>query len=269
MTSNDSADALAKKQKRREYRRRYYLLHKDKIRADARKSEQKNRLLINARRRDRYNSDAELRERRNAAARVRYQKNPSKRAEYQRNRSPQQKRLHYLRCRDWAKRNKLKIKQYDRENYVRNAGRIKARSTLYARQHPGRVKTWRKAAYIRSRSRIEIVIATRLRNRLRQEIRRPTKRNRKLMSALELVGCPIPSLIEHLEKQFQAGMNWHNYGTRWHIDHIRPVSSFNLMCLNEQRDCFHFRNLQPLWAHDNQKKGASRFSELRKSSCQD
>ena len=48
-------------------------------------------------------------------------------------------------------------------------------------------------------------------------------------------------------------MNWDNYG-QWHIDHIRPCASFNLLDPIEQKICFHYTNLQPLWAEDNLKK---------------
>ena len=50
-------------------------------------------------------------------------------------------------------------------------------------------------------------------------------------------------------------MNWSNMN-QWHIDHIRPISSFNLNDPTQQKKCFHFSNLQPLWAKDNLKKGS-------------
>ena len=48
--------------------------------------------------------------------------------------------------------------------------------------------------------------------------------------------------------------NWQHDG--WHIDHIRPCASFDLADLEQQRQCFHYTNLQPLWAADNIRKGA-------------
>jgi len=52
-------------------------------------------------------------------------------------------------------------------------------------------------------------------------------------------------------------MNWNNYGYYgWHIDHIKPCSSFDLSKDLEQRKCFHYTNLQPLLAKDNLEKGA-------------
>lgn len=47
-------------------------------------------------------------------------------------------------------------------------------------------------------------------------------------------------------------MSWDNYGYRgWHIDHIKPCSSFNLSDIKEQKKCFHYSNMQPLWWKDN------------------
>lgn len=64
-------------------------------------------------------------------------------------------------------------------------------------------------------------------------------------------------LREHLESKFQEGMSWENYG-KWHVDHIRPVSSFNITSTECQdfKDCWALSNLQPLWAHDNLTKHA-------------
>ena len=73
-------------------------------------------------------------------------------------------------------------------------------------------------------------------------------------STRKLLGCSIPELKAHLEKQFTPGMSWENYGA-WHVDHIVPCCSFDLTCAEEQRRCFHFTNLQPLWADANFKKG--------------
>ena len=50
-------------------------------------------------------------------------------------------------------------------------------------------------------------------------------------------------------------MTWDNHG-EWHIDHIKPCASFDLTDADQQRECFNYTNLQPLWAKDNLSKGA-------------
>jgi hypothetical protein len=79
---------------------------------------------------------------------------------------------------------------------------------------------------------------------------------KKTNRTIDLLGCSPIELRQHLEKQFDAKMNWENYGTYWHIDHIKPCASFDLTKPEEQRKCFHYSNLQPLEAIANIKKGA-------------
>jgi hypothetical protein len=73
----------------------------------------------------------------------------------------------------------------------------------------------------------------------------------------QLIGCTIPELMAHLESQFQEGMTWQNRGRNgWHVDHIIPCAAFDLTDPEQQRQCFHYTNLQPLWEADNIRKGA-------------
>ena len=71
----------------------------------------------------------------------------------------------------------------------------------------------------------------------------------------QLVGCTAPELKAHIEKQFQEGMSWDNYG-EWEVDHIRPCASFDLSNSEQQKACFNYTNLQPLWREENSKKRA-------------
>ncbi len=102
---------------------------------------------------------------------------------------------------------------------------------------------------------IQYVISERLRGRLRRALKNGRNNGAtKLVSAIELVGCTPEQLIAHLQAQFRHGMTWENYGD-WHIDHIRPCNSFDLQDAEEQKACFHFTNLQPLWGRENILKG--------------
>ena len=75
---------------------------------------------------------------------------------------------------------------------------------------------------------------------------------KKLARTHELFGCSPEELKAHIESLFLEGMTWENHGQYgWHIDHIRPVSSFSA---EEIMQVNHYTNLQPLWASDNVKK---------------
>lgn len=72
-----------------------------------------------------------------------------------------------------------------------------------------------------------------------------------------LVGYTLKDLINHLESQFDINMNWDNYGSYWHIDHIVGISNFNYTSYNDEafKKCWSLENLQPLKGEDNCSKG--------------
>jgi hypothetical protein len=70
---------------------------------------------------------------------------------------------------------------------------------------------------------------------------------------MDLIGCEPEELKKHLENLFVDGMTFENYG-EWEIDHCKPISSFDLTEIEEVKKCFNYKNLQPLWMHDNRVK---------------
>jgi hypothetical protein len=78
--------------------------------------------------------------------------------------------------------------------------------------------------------------------------------SKKHGNTMELTGCTTEFLMVHIESKFTDDMTWDNYG-KWHIDHVVPCASFDLENQEEQEKCFHWTNLQPLWASDNIRKG--------------
>ena len=101
-------------------------------------------------------------------------------------------------------------------------------------------------------------INARIADRLRSRFNAVVSKESKQESVLDLVGCSKDHLKKHLEDQFLDGMTWDNYGLHgWHIDHIKPCAAFELSDLDQQIECFHYTNLQPLWAKDNLRKGSS------------
>jgi hypothetical protein len=91
--------------------------------------------------------------------------------------------------------------------------------------------------------------------RLRRRMYDALKGNIKTEKSLELIGCDPEDLKEYIENQFQQGMTWDNYGIKgWHLDHIIPCASFDFSSEDDQKKCFHYSNLQPLWWFDNIEK---------------
>ncbi len=79
----------------------------------------------------------------------------------------------------------------------------------------------------------------------------------------EIVGCSLEFLKTYIESLWKTGMSWENYGVNgWHIDHIKPCASFDLTDIEQRKICFHYTNLQPLWAHENLSKGKKILSDI-------
>tara|TARA_B110000902_G_C14056220_1_gene493664 strand:- start:119 stop:703 length:585 start_codon:yes stop_codon:yes gene_type:complete len=91
---------------------------------------------------------------------------------------------------------------------------------------------------------------------LRGRIKDVLKGHSKSDSTINILGCTIEELWIYLESKFTEGMTRQNHG-KWHVDHIIPCASFDLTKPEQQVKCFHYTNLQPLWALDNLKKGKS------------
>ena len=110
-------------------------------------------------------------------------------------------------------------------------------------------------AYEKDRKKIDpkFKLMKTLRSRLYNALKR--KSAEKCSSTMELIGCSVNFLKKYIEDQFEDGMTWENHGL-WHIDHRKPCSSFNLTKEQQQKECFHYTNLQPLWAKDNLSKGS-------------
>lgn len=74
-------------------------------------------------------------------------------------------------------------------------------------------------------------------------------------SAVRHLGISIPEFREFIESKFLNGMSWSNYG-EWHLDHIVPLARFDLSKDDQVMIACNYKNIQPLWAEDNMKKGS-------------
>jgi len=150
-------------------------------------------------------------------------------------------KAHRLLCKD--------VKQlYDKEYFQQHKEAKRRHRVEYDRQHRAELNAHYNQRYARD-------IHFRLKKLLRRRILLVLDTNPKLTTTMKLVGCSIQDFRLHLEKQFKLGMSWSNQGL-WHIDHIQPCKSFDLRKPAEQKKCFHYNNLQPLWAKENISKGA-------------
>lgn len=143
-------------------------------------------------------------------------------------------------CREYHKANKELIS-------IRNASR-------YQLEKQKCIKS--SSEYIKDRTKRDINF--KLRANLRSRLRRAIKNNQKTGSAVQDLGCTIPELILHLSSLFSDGMNWYNYGNRkgqWSIDHIVPLSAFDLTNREQLLKACHYTNLQPMWQSENVRKG--------------
>ena len=167
---------------------------------------------------DYYANRSKLKEQKKSYAKLWYQKNKERKLAY---------------SRSWRANNPIKLKQY-------RARHNKHKYTFEQREEK------------RKRTLLHRRISFNLRNRLKKFLfgkERVEKPN-------VLFGCSASGLRMHLESLFHDGMTWDNYGAYWHIDHIRPLASFNLKDARQRAEASHYLNLQPLEAKKNIAKGS-------------
>lgn len=124
-------------------------------------------------------------------------------------------------------------------------------------ENPEKVKLYEKRTRENAKADPLRMLIINQRGRIRVAFKRYLK-GAKQRATLELLGCSLDFLKSHIESQFKAGMTWQNWTLKgWHIDHIRPCDSFDLTDPEQQKICFHYSNLQPLWWHENLRKGAN------------
>ena len=133
--------------------------------------------------------------------------------------------------------------------YKVNKDKIKLERKDYFKVNKDKILLKQKA-YTNNKRKIDIQykLSCNLRSRLNSAI----NNNYKSGSAVKDLGCSIEELKSYLESKFQSGMSWDNWTTDgWHIDHIKPLTSFDLTDRNQLLEACHYTNLQPMWATDN------------------
>ena len=188
-----------------------------------------------------------------------------------------------LRQRAYVNDNKERITQYNKSRWMLNKPTLQKKNKLYVQTHKSEIKEYLKRFHKENKEHVkQYTVEYRKRNKEKlKEQRRERSKTRKLTdptfklsgnlrnrfqraltnqkgwkyeSLSKILGCSMEFARSYLETLFLPGMTWLNYGD-WEIDHIIPCASFDLSKLEDQKKCFHFTNLQPLWWLDNVKKG--------------
>ena len=140
----------------------------------------------------------------------------------------------------------------DRRSFRRVVQRLNAQPKRQRAALADRQAELRQAA-VKAARRYARRIQARLKRVLRRRFQKAFRYSGSYSQAIpRLTGCTLEALRLHLERLWQPGMSWANYGFHgWHIDHIRPIAAFDLTQEDQRRQCFHFSNLQPLWKDQN------------------
>ena len=231
---------LKNKEKHREYNRQYCLRNKEKINERARKY----RLTEH---RKKYMKEYRLKNKESVKKYMKeyYKKNFE--------------RLHKI-AKKYYQKNRKKINFQNKKWYYDNIERAKQTNKIY-RKGKGKEILAEARRKLDRKNRKEDP-NYRMTKNLRLRVRNALKGLGKSAKTMELIGCTIPELWKHLERcpSWEPWMTRENYGKMWHVDHIKPCASFNLLNSAQQYKCFRYTNLQPLEAIANMKKGSKIIS---------
>lgn len=177
-----------------------------------------------------------------------FKKHPEKRSLYSLHSSQYQKEYH--------DKNKINAIAYRKKYYIENRDVFLENRKKYYQENKERIQQ-----RIKQKKKNDPIfkLSYTLRSRFKSAFSKyrktgiePTHR----CSAVRNLGCSMYDLKKYLEKQFEDGMTWENHGQYgWHIDHKKPLSSFNLLDAEEQKKALHYSNLQPMWWFNNLSKG--------------
>jgi hypothetical protein len=138
---------------------------------------------------------------------------------------------------EYQKENKEKIAEYQKEYQKENKEELIEHKKEYRKERYESDPLFRMICSCRARTRTTFKS-------------QGIKKNQK---TFDLIGCTPEFLRDYLASKFTLGMTLENHG-EWHIDHIRPISSFDLTDPEQVKACFYYTNLQPLWGADNLQK---------------
>jgi hypothetical protein len=176
--------------------------------------------------------------------------NPGKYAEQDRKWQQKNREKCRANCRRWKLKHPELYVKCQKKYYDANREKRIETSKRYRLNNIEKYRGFRRAQYSKSKSyRISVL----LRRRMFGEMKKASAKKSK--TTFELLGCTISEFKKYIESIFLPGMSWENHSIHgWHLDHIIPISSFDLTKPDQQKICFNYKNIQPLWAEDNLRK---------------
>lgn len=156
--------------------------------------------------------------------------------------------------RDYANSHKEEIAAQKHARYIETKDAVREQQKLYRKKNRAKVRARNRKYEQEQRANS---VGFRLRANLRSRLNQALRTGARAGSAVRDLGCTISELRAYLEKLFQPGMTWKNWGA-WHIDHIRPLAGFDLTDRKQFLEACHYTNLQPLWAEENLRKSSAR-----------
>jgi transposase-like protein len=140
----------------------------------------------------------------------------------------------------WLLSNKEYISQYNKQYNIDNYEKKKHSIDKWWKDNPDYHKEWKRKKYTTD-------IYYRIKDNLRSRFYNAVINQFKIQSVIDILGCSVEECKHYLELQFKPEMNWENHGEIWEIDHIKPCDNFDLTNIEQQKQCFHYTNLQPLF----------------------
>lgn len=168
--------------------------------------------------------------------------------------NPENKERAKKRIQEWRAENLATIKEkVAKYNSLPKSRELKKIRDKRYREKPKSKDLCNKHRKLKRLKNPEFALSLKVRTRIWYALKR--KRVTKREKTSELVGCSFLFLKKHLEAQFREGMSWDKPNS-FHIDHIKPLSSFDLTDPEQLKAACHWSNLQPLYPEENLRKGA-------------
>ncbi len=203
-----------------------------------------------------------------AKGKAHYERNREKYIEMSKRYVVSHKEQHNANSKTWCENNPDRRKEIVNKYYLSHKEAIKHKTVKWFKENTEKAREIRKREHEKNKERYQAYSLKytsmryksdptyRINHNMARAINSSLKKNKDGRKWSDLLGYDVSDLQIHLEKKFVDGMTWENYGKVWHVDHIIPISVFNISSYNDYdfKRCWSLKNLQPMFAEDNFKK---------------